>query len=473
MNPAVTPNVFAYLALLAWIPLTLLLFTGMRPAVAAAATLLAGQLILPGGVSFNLPGLPPVGREEIATFAAILSLLVLRPRLLRFWHHAGVPELFLFLMLVGPFLTAFANSDPLSYGPTKIQGLTPYDGLGMAFHAAMSIGFPFLLGRELIRRPADVRRVLVFFVGFALAYSVLVLWEARMSPQLHRVVYGFHQVHFGQAVRAGGWRPTVFASHGIDLSLFIATAAIAALGLARARIPLLRIPASPAGVYLMGVLAICRSLGSLVYGVIFAPVVFFLKPRLQLRLAVLAALFVLLYPLLRTADVFPTDTMISAARSVSEARAQSLQTRFDHEERLLEKARERVVLGWGRWGRHRIYDERSGRDVSLTDGFWIVELGAFGLLRFASVFGLLLWPIFLAERNIWRIPSQRDRILFATVAVILTIRTVDLLPNAFLSSFAVFLAGGLHGAVRAYRPAEQLPSKAMGADPKPAPSAGF
>jgi O-antigen ligase len=218
----------------------------------------------------------------------------------------------------------------------------------------------------------------------------------------------------------------------------------------------------------MGVLALCRSLASLVYGLVFAPVLLFLRPRLQLRLAVAAGLLVLAYPVLRTADLFPTGALLVVANRVSEERAASLYSRFSHEEQLLEKARERLMLGWGPRGRHRIYDEHTGQDISLTDGFWIIQLGSFGLLGFGSFFALLLWPIFVTARNIRRVRIRSDGILFGTVALILTVRLVDLLPNAFVSSFAVFLAGGLHGAVRAYQSAKRQPHQAMTADRAPA-----
>ena len=59
------------------------------------------------------------------------------------------------------------------------------------------------------------------FVLGGLIYVPLCLFEVRMSPQLHNMVYGFAQHSFGQTVRGGGWRPMVFMQHGLAVGLFM------------------------------------------------------------------------------------------------------------------------------------------------------------------------------------------------------------------------------------------------------------
>lgn len=48
-----------------------------------------------------------------------------------------------------------------------------------------------------------------------LAYSLLALWEVRMSPRLNREIYGFFGHSWSQHVRYGGYRPILFLNHGI------------------------------------------------------------------------------------------------------------------------------------------------------------------------------------------------------------------------------------------------------------------
>lgn len=453
----VTPNAFAYFALLVWPLVTLVLYARLTPAVATAACLLGARMLLPVRLVFAPVGLPDIGRVEIATLSALLGLACFARPHLRLWRHGGFSNLLVAVMILSPFATSLANADPLQYGPHTIEGQTLYDGLPIAWRDAMLVAIPFLLGRELVRRPEDLRRVLVFLVGFMLAYSVLVLWEVRMSPNLHRMVYGYHPHSFAQHIRGSGYRPVVFATHGLDLSLVIAVSSLAAFGLARAGSRLGRLPLPPrtAGFYLMIVLALCRSMGSLVYGLTMAPVVALTRPRVQVRLAAGLATLVIVYPLLRATDLFPTHGLVEAAKEISPARAFSLDYRFKFDARILAKARQRFVLGWGSWGRWRLYDDRTGEDVTVSDGYWVIVIGSLGLVGFASFFLLVLWPVFVTARRLPRIRAPSDRALIGATALIVAVHAIDLLPNAHASAFAIFLAGSLDGTVRAWRPAVQ------------------
>ncbi len=63
------------------------------------------------------------------------------------------------------------------------------------------------------------------FLG-GLSYVPLCLYEIRMSPQLHRILYGFHQHEFVQTLRWGGFRPMVFMNHGLALGLWMTLACL-------------------------------------------------------------------------------------------------------------------------------------------------------------------------------------------------------------------------------------------------------
>jgi hypothetical protein len=166
---------------------------------------------------------------------------------------------------------------------------------------------------------------------------------------------------------------------------------------------------------------------------------------LQLRVAILLASIALFYPLLRTADLVPTGFMIDAARSFSEDRANSLKTRFDQEQLLLEHASKRLLFGWGRFGRSRVFDEESGKDISITDGRWIITLAAYGVFGFVAEFGLLALSVFRAASALRFTESKHDMVYLAALALILAINMIDLLPNASISPLTWLLAGALQG----------------------------
>jgi len=144
----------------------------------------------------------------------------------------------------------------------------------------------------------------------------------------------------------------------------------------------------------------------------------------------------------------PTEKMIDAAKVVSATRADSLEFRFRHEDALMERAKERFVFGWGGYNRSRVHDPKTGQDLSTVDGFWIITTGTRGIMGFACVFGLLLFPIFNAYRRLSRIPNRRDQALIAAVSLMIIMYAVDMIPNGLWLFLPFYLAGALEGITR-------------------------
>jgi hypothetical protein len=236
------------------------------------------------------------------------------------------------------------------------------------------------------------------------------------------------------------------------------TTVVAAAAFWRIRIPVMRLPSAGITAYLGVVLVLCKSLGALVYGAVLVPLVRFTKPRLQLRLATVLVSIALLYPMLRAADLFPAGIILDAATSISTERASSLKTRFYNENLLVERASQRPLFGWGRWGRNRVYDDY-GKDISVTDGRWIIVIGQFGLFGFLVEFGLLMLPVFRAALALRYAQSIHDEVMLAALTLILSINIVDLLPNASLSPWTWLLAGALLGRAEALRAMARGPAR--------------
>ena len=152
----------------------------------------------------------------------------------------------------------------------------------------------------------------------------------------------------------------MFLGHGLLVAFFIMTSAVAAATYWRVDSKVLRIPAAGGTIYLSFLLLLCKTLGaSDLWGGSGAPGAFH-GPHTQLRITLVLVTIALLYPALRAGDLIPTRTMVEMARSIDEDRAESLQFRFENEDQLLDRAWQRFLFGWGRFGRNRVYDESSG-----------------------------------------------------------------------------------------------------------------
>ena len=117
---------------------------------------------------------------------------------MRFWNGFGLAEILLLMFLIGPFVTSELNTDPVLSGSVLLPGVGSYDGLSAVIGQLLFL-LPFFLGRQLLRNSADFEEILRTLVIAGLLYSLPMLFEIRMSPQLHRWVYGYYPSGFATA----------------------------------------------------------------------------------------------------------------------------------------------------------------------------------------------------------------------------------------------------------------------------------
>ena len=442
------PNLFAYMALVLW-PLVPAFLYRLKPLVPATLwTILAGQLLLPVGTYFKFEMVPQFDKNSIPSLCALVGCMIVAGRPLRLWQKFRVTELALCAYIASPVITSLLNGDALEVGGTVLPGVGIYDGMSALLSQFIAL-IPFLLGRQFVRNIKDAYQILNVLAVAGLAYSILLLFEIRFSPQLHFWLYGYYPSDFIQEVReGGGFRPMVFMGHGLIASFFAMTTVIAATALWRMRNRIIGAKAGGVTLYLGVVLYLCKSGGALVYGFVLTPLVRWAAPKLQIRIAILLVSLALLYPLLRITEVFPTQTLVNVAATFSEPRASSLEFRFNQEEQLLKHALERPWFGWGRYGRNRVYKEDwqgIGVDTSVTDGRWIIVFGQFGIFGFLAEFGLLAIPIFSAAKALAFAGSQPPAVFLVAIGLIVAVNMIDLLPNSALSPWTWLLAGSLLG----------------------------
>lgn len=446
-------NSFAYLSLLLWPILSLLLFRTKSIEKAILYTFLGGFLFLPVKTSIDLPLLPAFDKYSISTLIVIFGCLVIRHRSITIFKGGGLPSLILVLLLFGTILTVLTNSDGFFTGASYIPGMTNHDALSVIVNQFIAV-VPFFIGARFFRTYESQLLILKSIVACAFLYSFLILFEIRFSPQLHNWIYGyFPHAQFSQQIRFGGFRPVVFIGHGLAVAMFIVVSLIALHSLKKYNIVVKKYYNY---LYLSVILILCKSIAPLLYGIFaFLSLKFFDSKKILLISLILSCL-TFSYPLLKMTNSIPTEKIINLAAEFDSERAGSLEFRMKNEDILLEKADQRALFGWGGWGRNRVYDN-SGKDISVTDGLWIIYYGQYGAVGFLSLFSLMMIPICNAFMLRKKKHISNDVLgILASHSLILALLMFDQILNASLNSFYWLIAGALYGRARELKYSENM-----------------
>ncbi len=428
--PTVSPLV--PIVLFGWIPIVLLIFGVVPARRAVIAGFLVAWLFLPI-YGYKVQGLPDYSKFSATPVGVLLGILMFdgarvfafRPRL------ADLPAVAWCLV---PFMSDVA------------AGWGPYEGVSHTFSRTLAWGVPYFIGRLYFNDLQGLRELAIgLFIG-GLLYVPLCLYEIRMSPQLHNLVYGFHQHSFLQTLREGGWRPTVFMQHGLAVGTFMCTAAIIGLWLwtTRSVRRLGGIPMAALALLVLGVAIGCRSTGAAVLAAVgFAALVF--VRFVPLRLAILSIVALpFLYVAARTFGGWDGQLLVDAAKAISPDRAESLEFRLASERLLWSEIQPHVWLGQGRF----LFAVR-GPDGELgvtPDGLWIIALGTNGLAGVGALIFMMATPVLVFMRRfhvrLWKHPMVAPA---AVLAICFALYAIDCLFNAMENPLMVLIAGGLAG----------------------------
>jgi hypothetical protein len=421
-----------YVVLIGFPPIVFGLFTLLGPKRGMLASLVGGWLFLPAYSSWlDVPLLRSKGMF-VPGVVLIISLVLDsgRWRRLRF----RLLDLPITGLVAVAFLTSISND------------LGAYDGLSAATEMGFVWGAPYLLGRLYLGEPRGLRDLAKALILGAIIYVPLCLWEVRMSPQLHRMAYGFVPSGiFLHNVRFGGYRPTVFMTTGLMVGTFMATGTMVAFWLWRTRALrfLLGVPMAGISAILLVTTVLVKSVAALILMLVGYLA---LEVARRLRTPALALALLAIPPAFCAARLAGWDgeaVVRLSGEAIDADRAQSVEFRIRNENLLLEKAQERPWLGWGRWGRARVFDD-SGRDVTITDSLWVITLGTFGFLGLLAQWLSLAMPtvafLWLFPARLWGDPRLA---MAALLAVALMVWIVDNLLNAMVTPIFPVIAGAL------------------------------
>lgn len=394
----------AQLVIIAWIPFVLYLFHHFEYQKAVVTSFIVAWLFLPQYIEFDLPIIPDFTRLTATCYSVLLAICIYDIKRLKSFKF-GWLDLPMSIWCLCPFASSITN------------GLGAYDGLSGSLENTLTYGIPYFLGRIYLNNLKGIRQLAIgIFLG-GLVYIPLCWLEVAISPQLHRMVYGYHGIRdFGQSIRYGGYRPNVFMQHGLSLGMWMMAATLIGVWLWQAKV-IKRIGAFNlifdmvwVTVILVTTVIVVKSTGAyfyLIYGLLVLFTAKWFKTALPLLIMIAMIFFYIISGATGGMAGETSDKIVEIATNIAGPdRAQSLEFRLDNEEILGEKAREKILFGWGGWNRNRVFDYNyldELEDITVTDSLWIIAFGINGFVGMMAIFGSSLLP---ALSFCWHYPSR-------------------------------------------------------------------
>lgn len=417
-------------AILVWIILGASLFVFTSPTRAFILVYTIGILALPvekslanqGVIAFTLS--LRIDKFVACNLAVLIGTIAFAPQMLQRFRLGLIDAVF-GLLLLGAIATSYVNGngfkDGISTGTLYLLGYYP----AMAF------------ARMYITNLAELNVVLRALIGSAVIYGVICIAEARLSPQLHRIVYGYFQHSFGQFMRYGWFRPAGMLRHAIEVSFFMGSISVLATCLvAKKMFPPLWgiIPGWAVVSWLLLALLLTFSVSG--YVAFVAGISVFLALQLTQKRAVLLALPIisLTWMLLRYFGEIDTSMITNFVARFNVERAESLAYRLHAESVYLFDGDLNPIVG----GSTDIYSK--GKPA--VDAFWLINLGFYGWLGLGC--WLLLWASgIIALYRWWPRLGKIERLFCAIPCVAIAPMFLDFLVNSFPSHLLMIMTMGL------------------------------
>ncbi|MFB8790983.1 MAG: O-antigen ligase domain-containing protein [Potamolinea sp.] len=453
------------------IPAVLYIFSRLPPQRAMVMSMVGAWLFLPLAI-FKVPGIPPYTKMAATGYGVLLATMVFDAvRLTTF--KPGLLDLPMLIWCLCPFASSITND------------LGPYDGFSASFAQVVTWGLPYFLGRIYLNNLEGMRQLAIGIFAGGLIYIPFCLVENAKGPLLHLIIYGFNAFEdWGQAKRYGGWRPVVFMQHGLMVGVWMMSAALIGLWFWKTGTlkKLWNIPVKRLAIAVTISFILCLSTGAYILLLLGLLILFtgkWLRTSLPLIILISGISF---YLYVGVSGTFSSKDIIAGMSVVfSPDRVASLKFRFDNEEILGDKARQRMLFGWGGFGRNRVFDQ-NGKDISITDSLWIIAFGINGVVGLSSLTASFFLPVlsFALIRYPARSWSNPKVAPAAILAVLLILYMLDCVLNAMVNPIFALTCGGLSGLVqkdtepydrKAVRPSAQARSLAQSKS-KAAPTRG-
>ncbi len=430
-----------FLVMFGWLPAVLYLFSRFPPQKAVVISFVFAWLFLPMA-EIVLPAIPNYTKMSATCYGVLLATFIFDSGRFSMFQPRWI-DIPMTLWCIAPLIASISND------------LGLYDGVSALLTQSVSWGLPYFLGRLYLGNLSGAKHLAIaVFIG-GLAYMPLCLLETRISPQLHRLVYGYHAfADFSQTMRYGGYRPTVFMQHGLAVGVWMMAATLVGIWLwytgvikkvAGYKLKVL-VPA------LFITFFLCKSTGAYILLLVGVLILFTAKYLRTSFLLLIIIAFICFYLNLGISGVITPEVRegirTQLTQFLDEERVASLDFRLANEEILSEKAKERMLFGWGGWGRARVYNDE-GEDISVTDSLWIIAYGNYGVFGLINLTASMLIPTalfaFMAYPvRLWAHPQVASA---AVLVVIVTLFMLDCVLNAMTNPVFTLASGSISGLV--------------------------
>ncbi|HVX84433.1 MAG TPA: hypothetical protein VH253_06420 [Phycisphaerae bacterium] len=421
------------------------MFAFLRPTRAFLLSYVIGLLVLPvevatrdgfvGSIVFTQS--LRIDKLTACHVGVLIGSIIFAPHVYKRLRFMWVDALFA-VVAVGLFATSMTT------------GLGPKDGLSVAMESVRRFLPLLVFTRLFITSAGEMYEAMRVIVGAGVVYAVPCLLEWRLSPQLHRLIYGYFPHSFSQFARYGFFRPLVFMDHAIEVSGFMGMAAALACWL-----QFKGLLKRPLWDFLPGWGCIAAIVLGLITTMTFSGIgefalaigVFALfhytRSRWVLWLLPAAAI---VWMGGRYFNVLDASGLLRLTSSVDAARSDSLEYRLRSERDHLDAVRSHVLFGAG------AQQGNVGEgDRMAVDEWWMIQLCYYGVVSLAGWYMIWCAAIWKSFRH-WKRLTPDLQTLAAATAILLGMQFIDFLFNSFPSMFLLILDVGMVVAIGNYLP---------------------
>ncbi len=436
-----------YVVLFGWPLVVVYLFRWLSAGWAFPLSYVMGFLFLPQAV-FPIPGFPPYTRMAATVLGVLAATLLFDVKRFQKFQFSWL-DVPMAIWCVCPFASSVTND------------LGWYDGFRAASDQTMGWGASYFLGRIYLRELEIFRKLSILIILGAVLYVPFGLYEFHTGPVVHQKIYGFSVAGYLGAMRAHGYRPTVFLASGLMVGIWMMMATL--LGAWLWKTGVIRKLWGIHIKWFMGVLTaafiLSQSMSALVSAIVGLALLFisrWIRTSVLILILIVALPTYLYFPCTGILDV---DGILSAATAAfGPDRSGSLATRLNAEKLLAAKAQQRMIFGWGGWGRSRVQNDR-GEDLVVTDSLWVIAYGGNGMVGLVSFTVWLLLPtlafMLYFPAYLW---DNRKLAPVAVMAVILPFYMLDCILNSMPNPVIMIINGGITTLVliRSESPAREM-----------------